>query len=72
MFTFYAAFLRKGETAAHETRMQRVFCIKSLRMVLAAIKHDTTFRKAAEKAVIYRLDNGHYNKVIVLYKEAVI
>lgn len=71
MFTFYAAFLRKGETAAHETKMQRVFCIKSLRKVLDAIKHDATFRKEAEKAVIYRMDSGHYNKVIVMYKEAV-
>ena len=71
MFTFYAAFLRKGETAAKETKMQRVFCIKSLRKVLDAIKHDATFRKEAEKAVIYRMEEGHYNKVIVMYKEAV-
>ena len=72
MFTFYAAFLRKGETAAHETKMQRIFCIKSLRKVLDLIKYDATFRKEAEKAVIYRLDNGHYNKVVVMYKEAVV
>lgn len=72
MFTFYAAYLRKGETAARETKMQRVFCVKSLRKVLDAIKHDATFRKEAEKAVIYRMEEGHYNKLVILYREAVV
>lgn len=70
MFSFYVAFLRHGEIKAHETKMQRIFCIKSLRTVIDRIKHDAAFHEA-EKAVIYRMEEGHYNKAVTIYKEAI-
>lgn len=70
MFSFYVAFLRHGEIKAHETKMQRIFCIRSLRAVIDRIKCDAAFQEA-EKAVIYRLEEGHYNKAVTVYKEAI-